>query len=199
MEQITWTQMDQGSKADYDMLGTIFAAHVESELVSNLVTLLKMMEGPKLGYQIDRYQHSLQSATRALRAEESLDMVVAALLHDVGDSFAPHNHSAAAAAMLAPFVDDETHWVIKHHGLFQGYYYFHHMDGDRNARDIYHENEHYEACVKFCQNYDQNCFDPDYPTLPVEDFIPMMNELFSRESKVPGVAPMGMTKDIHIN
>ena len=58
---------------------------------------------------------------------------------------------------------------------------------------------YYEACVNFCANYDQNCFDPDYPTLPIENFIPMMGELFSRESRVPGLAPMDMTPDIHIN
>jgi len=199
MEQVTWTEMDHGTKADYEMLGKLYTEHTQGELIENMITLLKLMEGPKLGYQIDRYQHSLQSATRALRAEESVDLVVGALLHDVGDTFAPQNHSATAAAMLAPYVDDETHWVIKHHGLFQGYYYFHHMDGNRDARNVHQDNEYFEACVKFCQNYDQNCFDPDYPTLPIEDFIPMMDEVFSRESRVPGVAPLAMTKDIHIN
>ncbi len=199
MEQVTWTRMADGTRDDYDMLGRLYTTHTQGEVVENLVNLLKVMEGPKLGYQIDRYQHSLQSATRALRADESLDMVMGALLHDVGDSFAPQNHSATAAAILRPYVDDETHWVVKHHGLFQGYYYFHHMDGDPNARDIYADHEFYESCAKFCENYDQNCFDPDYPTLPIEDFIPMMDELFSRESSVYGVAPTGMTSDMTIN
>jgi predicted HD phosphohydrolase len=199
MDQVTWTQMADGTRDDYAVLGGLYTEHTQGELVDNLVSLLKVMDGPKLGYQIDRYQHSLQSASRALRADESLDLVVGALLHDVGDPIAPANHSALAAAMLKPYVDDETHWVVQHHGLFQGYYYFHHMDGDRNARDVHKDNEHYMACVKFCQNYDQNCFDPDYPTLPIEDFIPLMQELFARESKVPGVAPPGMTADVHIN
>ena len=191
--------MADGTKADYEMLGPLYTEHAQGELIQNMTSLLQIMKGPKLGYQIDRYQHCLQSATRALRADESLDLVVGALLHDIGDPIAPHNHSAMAAALLAPYVDDETHWVVKHHGLFQGYYYFHHMGGDRNARNVHQDNEHFEACVRFCQNYDQNCFDPDYPTLPIEDFVPMMEELFSRESRVPGVAPIGMTADIHIN
>jgi predicted HD phosphohydrolase len=199
MHEVTWTEMEEGTRADYEILGRLYAEHTQGELVENLVSLLKIMEGPKLGYQIDRYQHSLQSASRALRAEESLDLVVGALLHDVGDPIAPMNHSALAAALLEPYVDDETHWVVKHHGLFQGYYYFHHMDGDRNARDVHKDNEHYMACVNFCQNYDQNCFDPDYPTLPVDDFIPLMEALFARDSKVPGVAPAGMTADVHTN
>jgi len=191
--------MADGTRADYAVLGALYAEHTQGELVENLVTLLKVMEGPKLGYQIDRYQHSLQSASRALRADESLDLVVGALLHDIGDPIAPANHSATAAAILRPYVNDETHWVINHHGLFQGYYYFHHMDGDRNARDIHASNEHYEACVRFCELYDQNCFDPDYPTLPISDFLPLMEKLFARDSRVPGVAPSDMSADVHIN
>ncbi len=191
--------MNEGTQADYEMLGQLYEEHSQGELVENLVNLLTVMKGPKLGYQIDRYEHSLQSASRALRAEESLDLVVAALLHDIGDSVAPANHSAMAASILRPYVDDETHWVVQHHGLFQGYYYFHHFDGDRNARDVHREHEHYEACVKFCHNYDQNCFDPDYPNIPIADFIPLMDELFSRPSRVPGVAPVGMTADLHVN
>ena len=187
--------MEDGTKEDYEMLGVHFAEHSKRELVPNLVSLLKVLEGPKLGYQIDRYQHSLQSATRALRNDESLDMVVGALLHDIGDAIAPENHSAVAASMLKPYVDEETHWVIQHHGLFQGYYYFHHVGGDRNGRDIFAEHEHFDACARFCELYDQNCFDPDYPTLPIEDFIPMMEELFARESSVPGIAPIGLTAE----
>jgi predicted HD phosphohydrolase len=199
MDQVGWTQMADGTREDYAVLGALYAEHTQGELVENLVALLKVMEGPKLGYQIDRYQHSLQSASRALRADESLDLVVGALLHDIGDPIAPANHSATAAALLRPYVDDETHWVINHHGLFQGYYYFHHMDGDRNARNIHASNEHYEACVRFCELYDQNCFDPDYPTLPISDFLPLMEKLFARDSRVPGVAPSDMSADVHIN
>jgi len=191
---VTWTEMQHGTKADYDMLGPAFEAHARGNLVPNLVTMLDLLKGDPLGYQIDRYDHSLQSATRALRNNERIDMVVAALLHDVADCFAPENHSAAAAAILRPYVDDETCWVVEHHGLFQGYYYFHHMDGDRNAREHYADSPHYDACIDFCHEYDQNCFDPKYENLAIEEFIPMLEEVFSRPSKVPGVAPVGGVK-----
>lgn len=192
MKSVSWTAMADGTREDYEFLGPVFTEHARQELVGNIVGLLQIMKGPKLGYQIDRYQHSLQSATRALRAGERIDLVVGALLHDVGDSIAPENHSALAATLLKPYVDDETHWVIRHHGLFQGYYYFHHLGGDRNARVLFIDSPHYDACISFCEQYDQNCFDPDYDTLPLEDFIPMMEEVFSRDSRIPGIAPVGM-------
>ena len=199
MDSVTWTKMAEGTRADYEMLGEIYTEHTQGEVVDNMVRLLEVMKGPKLGYQIDRYDHSLQSASRALRADERLDLVMGALLHDIADSFAPQNHSATAAAILAPYVDDEVHWIVAHHGLFQGYYYFHHMDGDRNAREIYVDHEHFRATVAFCENYDQNSFDPDYPTLPLTDFIPMMEELFSRESRIPAIAPYGLTRNTPVN
>ena len=125
-----------------------------------------------------------------MRNDERVDLVVGALLHDIADGFAPENHSEAAAALLAPYVDDETHWVIKHHGVFQGYYYFHHLGGDRDARDQYLESPYYQASVEFCAEYDQNCFDPAYDTLPLDTFVPMMHEVFSRPSRLPGVAAL---------
>lgn len=179
--------MADGTKADYEMLAPAFEDHARAALVPNLVQMLELLKGPTLGYQIDRYAHSLQSATRAVRNDEPVDMVVGALLHDVADAFAPENHSDAAAALLAPYVDEETHWVIKHHGVFQGYYYFHHLGGDRDARERYLDSPHYDRCVDFCEYYDQNCFDPAYDNMAIDEFVPMLDEVFSRPSTVPGV------------
>ncbi len=187
---VSWTAMEDGTAEDYEQLMPWHYAHTRSGLVDNLLDILQCLRGPTLGYQIDRYDHSLQSATRVLRNGESTDLVVAALLHDIGDSFAPENHSAAAAAVLQPHVDERTHWVVAHHGLFQGYHYFHHFGGNRDAREQYRESPHYEACLDFCQNYDQNCFDPNYPNMAAEDFRPLLDEVFSRPSQVPATATL---------
>ena len=194
-ETVAWTQMSEGTKADYERLTPLFEEHARGNLVGNLVTMLNMLQGPTLGYQVDRFQHSLQSATRAHRNGERIDLVVSALLHDVADGFAPENHSEAAATLLEPYVDERAHWVVKHHGLFQGYYYFHHLGGDRNARDRYAESPHYDACVDFCANYDQNCFDPNYDTMPLDDFVPLLDEVFARPSRIPGIAPVQLHPD----
>lgn len=110
-------------------------------------------------------------------------MVVAALLHDIGDVLAPENHSQLAAAIVRPYLDSEATWVVEHHGLFQGYYYAHHLGGDRNAREALIDSPYYDRCVDFCENYDQNCFDPDYDHLPLGDFVALLEEVFSRQPK----------------
>lgn len=179
--------MEHGTEDDYAFLDAAFTAHARGSLVDNLIGLLDALRGPKLGYQIDRYEHSLQSATRALRADESHDMVAGALLHDVADVFAPENHSQAAATILKPYVDERTEWVIRHHGVFQGYYYFHHLGGDRDARDRYADSPHFDDCVRFCAEFDQNCFDPDYDTLSVDAFRPVLDEVFGRPSAVDAI------------
>lgn len=180
---VPWTRMADGTREDYEHLGALFSAHARSSLVDNLVAMLERLRGPTLGYRIDRHSHCLQSATRALRADEDADLVVGALLHDIGDTFAPENHSQAAATILKPYVDERTEWVVRHHGLFQGYYYFHHVGGDRDERERFADSPYYDDCVRFCHEYDQNCFDPDYDNLPIDAFRPLLDAVFSRPAR----------------
>ena len=147
MEYVSFTHMEHGTAEDYALIDSQFKKHVSSHLPDYLMEILRSMAGPTFGYQIDRYRHSLQSATRALKNNESDEMIVAALLHDVGDPIAPANHSAVAAEILKPYVDDRIFWIIRHHGVFQGYYYFHHLGGDRDARDIFREHEWFDDCA----------------------------------------------------
>ena len=121
--------------------------------------------------------HSLQSATRAESDGADKETVVCALLHDLGDVIAPDNHSEVIASILRPYISEKNHWVLKHHGLFQGYYYFHHIGGDRNARERYKDHPFYQDCVDFCEKWDQTSFDPDYPTQPLEYFEPMVRKV----------------------
>ena len=101
------------------------------------------------------------------------------LLHDIGDELAPYSHSELAAAVLRPFVPEKLYWIVKHHGVFQMVYYAHHLGGDRNARDRFKDHPWYDDAVEFCERYDQNCFDPDYDTLPLSFFEPMLRRVFA--------------------
>ncbi len=170
METICFTRMEDGTREEYVFLEQRWDAHHHGVLADHVLGLLRRLEGPRLGYQIDRYQHSLQCATRALRDRADEETVVCALLHDVGDTFAPDNHGEFAAAILRPYVGAENYWIIKHHGVFQGYYYWHHVGRDRDARERYRDDPRFAACAAFCARWDQTSFDPDYGTLPLEAF-----------------------------
>lgn len=178
-ETVSFTRMDEGTREDYELLGRRYREH-QAHLADSLLGLLRQMAGDKLGYQIDRLQHSLQCATRAWRDGADEETVVCALLHDIGDVLAPENHSQVAAAILRPYVSDRNYWVVQHHGLFQGHYYFRHVGQDPDARDAFRDHPHYQACADFCEHWDQTSFDPDYDTLPLEFFEPMVRRLFSR-------------------
>jgi len=184
METVSFTRMDQGTVEDYALVERLFDEHKQATLADSVLGLLKAMQGPTLGYKIDRYQHSLQTATRARRDGADEEMQVVALLHDIGDVVAPDNHSELAAAVLRPYVGEDNHWLVKHHGLFQGYYYFHLTGaGDRNERDRYRNHPCFEATALFCERWDQTAFDPDYDTLPLEAFEPMVRKLFAKAPK----------------
>ena len=177
MKSVSFTRMADGTAEEYTFLTPLYEK-CRNGVSDRLLELLKAMKGDKLGYQVDRYTHSLQSATRAESDGADEETVVCALLHDLGDVIAPDNHSEVIASILRPFISEKNHWVLKHHGLFQGYYYFHHIGGDRNARERYKDHHFYQDCVDFCEKWDQTSFDPDYPTLPLEYFEPMVRKVF---------------------
>jgi predicted HD phosphohydrolase len=132
------------------------------------------------GYQVNRIQHVLQSATRAHRAGENTDYVVAALVHDIGDLMAPYSHGEIASAVIKPFVEPRLTWILKVHPIFTAYYYADFIGADKNARDRHRGNKWFDDAVYFVENYDENCFDPNYDSLPLEFFEPMVHEVFSR-------------------
>ena len=171
--------MADGTSEDYALLHTQEQEYIRG-LPARLVAALEQLDSSFGGYQVSRLEHSLQSATRAEAAGESDEMVAAALLHDIGDGLAPLSHGELAAAILRPFVSERTHWIVRHHGLFQMYYYAHHLGGDRNARDKYRAHRWYQDCVDFCEDYDQNCFDPEYESRPLSYFIPLLERVFAQ-------------------
>ena len=180
MKKVSFTEMKHGTKEDYlflDKHEKNFASKTADRIIKFMSELTETLEG----YQISRLEHSLQSATRALRAGENEEMIVAALLHDIGDELAPMNHSEYAAAILKPYVSEKTHWIVQKHGEFQAYYYAHHLGGDRNKRDKYKDRQYYQATIDFCEKYDQGSFDPNYQSLPLEHFAPMLRRIFSRK------------------
>ena len=182
---VEFTRMADGTFEEYQLLSRKYEPLVKT-VANQVIGALKLLGGDPLGYKIDRYQHSLQSATRALRDNADEEMVVCALLHDIGDTLAPENHSQLAAAVLRPYISEDNHWLIKHHAIFQGYYYYHHIGLNRDERERFRGHPSFQRTADFCEKYDQNSFDPEYDTLPLEAFEPMVRRMFARKPFVYG-------------
>ncbi len=178
---VSFTAMKDGTKADYEFLENMENAFIAGT-AERVLTHVERLAHSISGYQISRLDHSLQSATRAERDGADIDWIVTALLHDIGDDLAPHNHDSIAAAVIKPYVREECSWVCQHHGIFQLVYYAHHLSGDPNARDRFRDHPNYQAAVDFCERWDQASFDPDYETLPLAHFKPLVEEVFSRDA-----------------
>ena len=186
MEQVKFTKMEDGDAEDYLFLNdheTEYTKETANRLLKALVNLDESLSG----YQITRLGHSVQSATRAWRDGADIDWVVSALLHDVGDIFAPYNHDEYAATILKPFVREQCRWVVEKHGDFQMIYYGHLVGGNQNKRDKFNGHEFFNDCAEFCERWDQTSFDPSYDDLPLEFFRPMVEEVFAREPYNPEI------------
>jgi predicted HD phosphohydrolase len=175
----TYIRMENGTQEDYLLLRE-HNKHLFKQVADQALTLLFNLQENSPGNLIDRYQHSLQTATRAFRDGAEEEVVVAALLHDIGDTLAPGNHAELAAAILKPYVSPRTHWIIEHHGIFQGYYFWHHIGADRYAREKFRGDPYFDSTVEFCHKWDQESFDPNYDTLPLSFFEPMVRSIFAR-------------------
>ena len=179
MQTVSFTCMEDGTAKEYEFLDRMEDDY-KAGLPDRVLDAMRKLEHSISGYKVSRLEHCLQGATRAHRANESDEMIVAVLLHDIGDDLAVYSHSEMAAAILRPFVSAKLYWIVKHHGLFQMYYYAHHCGGDRNARERFKEHEWYQDAIDFCHLYDQNCFDPDYDSEPLEFFEPILRRVMSQ-------------------
>ena len=180
LQKVSYQRMKDGTEADYAFMAENAVTYQQLTPGRLLTYVDTVLEGIP-GEHVDTREHSLQSATRAFRDGANEEMVVAALLHDIGVPFAPDNHDQFAGEIIRPYVGWDTYWVVRHHGLFQGYYYFHHVGKDRNARDKYRGHPAFQQCVDFCEKWDQESFDPDYDTMPLSAFEPMVHRVFARE------------------
>lgn len=190
MEKVRFTQMKDGTREEYEFLTAHEIDHTK-HTASRLLKALVDLDESLSGYQITRLGHSVQSATRAWRDGADTDWVVSALLHDIGDIYAPYNHDEYAATILRPFVREQCAWCVQTHGDFQMVYYGHHVGGDPHKRDKYRDNAYFDDCAEFCERWDQASFDPDYDDLPLEFFAPMVEEVFARTPYDPEVIRPG--------
>lgn len=174
--------MIEGTQEDWTIIATAQMSFVQT-LPDRVMAHLKLLAGDFGGYAIDRLQHSLQTATRALRDGRDEEYVVCALLHDIGDSLGSFNHADIAAAILKPFVSEQNLWMVEKHAIFQGYYFFEYLGLDKNMREQFRDHPWFEAAAEFCEKYDQPAFDPEYDSLPLQAFEPMLRRVMARPQR----------------
>ncbi|WP_286220523.1 HD domain-containing protein [Marinobacter apostichopi] len=177
--QASFTHMKDGTAEDWQTIARSFGNFAKG-LPDRIMDHLMLLEGDFGGFPIDRLTHCLQTATLAHRDGKDDEYVVCALLHDIGDTLGSYNHADVAAVLLEPFVSEANHWMVKHHAIFQGYYFFHYLGMDRNLRDNYKDHPHFMRTIEFVSKYDSPAFDPNGETLPLSYFEPMVRQVFAK-------------------
>lgn len=170
--------MTEGTKEDWDKIA-VGAIELAAGLPDRVLAHLRLLGGDYGGFAVDRLEHSLQTASRAHRADRDDEYVFCALIHDIGDLLGPLNHADVAAAVVKPFVSEQNHWMVEKHAIFQGYYFFHHLGLDPDMREQFRGHEWFDYTAEFCHEYDQPAFDPGYDTLPLEHFEPLVRQVMS--------------------
>jgi predicted HD phosphohydrolase len=176
-------RMDEGTDEDFALLARVHASAVAGlpDLLLNMLSEL----GADEVYPINRLEHSLQTATRALRDGRDDEYVVCSLFHDVAESLGPFNHGEVAAAILRPFISTENYWMLAHHQVFQVYFFGRHLGLDPNERDRFVSSPFYDRTVNFTTLYDEVSFDPNYQNEPLETFEPLVREVLAKEWTPP--------------
>ena len=179
LDRAKFHAMTESTQEDWAAIMRASAPH-RGELADRLLAHLMLLDNDHGGFAVDRLEHSLQTATRAHRDGRDEEYVVCALIHDIGDILLPANHAELGATILKPFISEANHWMMQQHGIFQGYYFFHHIGLDRNLRDQFKGHAHYERTAEFCELYDNPAFDAKAETLPIGEFEPMVRRVFAQ-------------------
>ena len=174
----TFTRMDDSTREDWALI-VPEAMKMARTLPDRVLAHLALLDGDFGGFPVDRFTHCRQTATLALKDGRDEEYVVCALLHDIGDTLGSYNHPDIAAAILKPFVTEANLWMVQHHGILQGYNFFHHIGLDRNMRDALRDQPHYERTAEFVELYDNPAFDARAETLPISVFEPMVRRVFA--------------------
>lgn len=176
--QAAFHAMTEGTQEDWSIIAGQ-AIEFAAGLPERVLTHLRLLGGDFGGFAVDRLEHSLQTATRAYRAGRDDEYVFCALVHDIGDTLGPLNHADVAAAIVKPFVSEQNHWMVEKHAVFQGYYFFHYLGLDRDAREKFRGHEWFDYTAEFCADFDQAAFEPGYDTLPLDHFEPLVRDVLA--------------------
>ncbi|MGR8921488.1 MAG: HD domain-containing protein [Gammaproteobacteria bacterium] len=173
-----FTSLSTSTAADWEHIVGEYKQYFAG-LPDRILAHMRLLDSDYGGFPVDRLQHSLQTAELAAEDGRDDEYVVCALLHDIGDTLGTANHPEVAAAILKPFVSEANHWMIEHHGVFQGYNFFHHIGMDRNMRDRFRDSPYFDYTAEFIAKYDDPAFDASKPRLELTTFEPLVRRVFA--------------------
>jgi predicted HD phosphohydrolase len=179
----TFTRMDESTAEQWAVIGKETFEH-QDRVAESVLALLRSLATITDGFAVDQLTHSLQTATRAERAGADEEVVFASLLHDIGKAVSVPNHPEIAAAIIKPYVSPDTYNMIRAHQDFQGRHYYHHFGGNPDARAQYEGEPWFDLAARFADDWDQVAFDPDYDTLPLEHFEPLVRARCAKPSSL---------------
>ena len=177
MTRATFKSFQESTKEEWANI-MVCLQETQSHVATRVIEQLKFLESDFGGFPVNRLEHCLQTASRAERDGRDDEYVLCALLHDIGDNLAPFNHPDIAAGIVKPVVSEKNWWMTKHHGIFQGYYFWHHIGLDQNAREAYRDSPWFGYTEEFCELYDSIAFDTDYTSFDLTHYEPLIREAF---------------------
>jgi predicted HD phosphohydrolase len=147
---------------------------------ARILAMLRSFEGVKLGFGVDQLHHMLQTATMARRANAADEIVLCALVHDLGKHISVANHGGIAAEIVKPYVSRDAYHIVRTHQDFQGRHYYEHFGMSSTLRENYRNEPWFDLAQTFTDDWDQAAFDPNYRVLPLEEFEPLVRQFFDR-------------------
>lgn len=174
-----FTRMDQSTREQWQVIGEATVAH-QPNVAKRMLDMLKSFEGVHLGFGVDQLHHMLQTATMAKRANAKDEIILCALVHDVGKFVSVVNHGGIIAEMVKPYVSAEAYHIVRTHQDFQGKHYYEHFGMASDLRERYRKEAWFDLACEFTDEWDQAAFDPSYPVLPLSEFEPLVHQYFAR-------------------
>lgn len=173
----SFTRMDQSSRADWAAIGAATRA-LATKVPDGILNLLRALDKLHVGYPVSVLTHSLQTATRAMMANASDDLVLAALCHDIGMAITVPGHSELSASILRGYVANDAYRVVRHHTEFEW------MRGgapggmplDQRAR--YKAEPWFANASRFIDEWESVSYDPTFTARPLKDFEDLVRSKF---------------------
>jgi predicted HD phosphohydrolase len=149
----------------------------EGRRADQILVHLRSLNAVCDGGEISELSHAVQTASRAERAGADREVVLAALLHDIGKVFGDARHAEISAEVLAPHVREEVLTVVRHHCAFTARHWNDIGPHDGDPRDQFAAASWFDLACRFVDEWDMQSFDPNYDSFPLEHFEDLVRTL----------------------